>query len=621
MATCTVTLTSHDINDSPVEGDVFVFKLIQWGGSTATPIRAKRRIKSDPTDASGESSIDLWVNGDSEKTSIYKVLLPSGESGKFVIPTGETNITLTDLLLNHSPDAVDPQASDRLTLKADKDASNITPTLAAIWRAALELGVGEDVQAWSTNLDEVADKMSWNNQDLTFDIETGSNGVVTQVGQELLLYCRNRSGVELVDGDVVKINGATGGRPNIEKAIADNVVDARSTIGVVTQTISINSFGFIAIEGKVRGLSLPNGSFDEGDVLYLSDTTPGAFTKTEPDISVEIGHVVRIGNNNGELLVAIQNEASLYELKQLVGKLAGNNIWTGTNTFLGTDFTVQNESYVDGTQTLSFTEVDGFRLETEAGQPTSIGSYGIQTPFLSVDYTDGEKISPMVGEIQTLITPNDTKLCTSGAVVRFAAKHHPVTTFTGTNYETGSTYTETLNALPSFAIEAVRIGSEVTTLSNTLFQSNISIKYVDTGALPTIGQNAFRDCTALERVDIGYSNVIGQSTFRDCTALTEIDLGAVRSINSTCFDGCISLQEITIPQTVTTMTNYIFRGCTSLSLINCYISFTKFNGTDVLLNTANNLVIHAMANDNTWTAGPGQSIAGNTSVEVIKDLY
>lgn len=53
------------------------------------------------------------------------------------------------------------------------------------------------------------------------------------------------------------------------------------------------------------GLLFLNGLFNEGDVLYLSDIIVGVFIKIELDILVEIGYVVRIGNNNGELFVVI----------------------------------------------------------------------------------------------------------------------------------------------------------------------------------------------------------------------------------------------------------------------------------------------------------------------------
>jgi hypothetical protein len=42
--------------------------------------------------------------------------------------------------------------------------------------------------------------------------------------------------------------------------------------------------------------------------------------------------------------------------------------------------------------------------------------------------------------------------------------------------------------------------------------------------------------------------------------------------------------------------------------------------TDALLGTASPLTIHVLASDDSWTAGTGLTVSGNTNVTVIKDL-
>ena len=161
-------------------------------------------------------------------------------------------------------------------------------------------------------------EVSWNNLEKTLDLVTGSDEVVLQIGQETLLYCRNKTGADIVDGQVVKIVGAQGNIPNIELAIASTAEEAHQTMGVATQTILANSgTGFITLVGKVRGLDLrAQDGFAEGGLVYLSATTAGALTPVKPEIEVEIGHALRLGQNNGTLGVFINNEASVYESKQ-----------------------------------------------------------------------------------------------------------------------------------------------------------------------------------------------------------------------------------------------------------------------------------------------------------------
>ena len=155
-------------------------------------------------------------------------------------------------------------------------------------------------------------ELSWNNQEKTLDLVTGSDNVTLQLGQEVTLYARNNSGATMSDGQVVMISGSQGNNPTIALAQADTVENARKTIGVVTQVIPNNSNGFVTLIGKVRDLVLDNGTYTEGDVVYLSDTVAGGLTAVEPAIKVDVGHVLATsngGNTNGVLEVQMNNNA------------------------------------------------------------------------------------------------------------------------------------------------------------------------------------------------------------------------------------------------------------------------------------------------------------------------
>jgi hypothetical protein len=169
------------------------------------------------------------------------------------------------------------------------------------------------------NVGNAGGEVSWNNQERTLDLVTGSDNVTIQVGQEVLLYARNNSGSAMSDGQVVIISGSQGNRPTISLAQANTVESARKTIGVVTQSIPNNSNGFVTLIGKVRDLVLDSGTFTEGEVVYLSDTVAGGITNVKPDIVVELGHILATstgGNTNGVLEVQINNESSVYDLEQ-----------------------------------------------------------------------------------------------------------------------------------------------------------------------------------------------------------------------------------------------------------------------------------------------------------------
>jgi nitrogen fixation protein len=138
---------------------------------------------------------------------------------------------------------------------------------------------------------------------------------------------------------VVKVSGAQGQRLAVDYAQANNDNNSADTLGVVIETIPTNQEGFIMTVGQLEGInttgSLQGESWADGDVLYLSPTTPGAVTKVKPNGST--GHIVIIGYveyahaNNGKIYVKIMNGWELDELHNVYinpATLANNQVLT-----------------------------------------------------------------------------------------------------------------------------------------------------------------------------------------------------------------------------------------------------------------------------------------------------
>ncbi|MEY2869402.1 MAG: Nitrincola phage [Bacteroidota bacterium] len=138
---------------------------------------------------------------------------------------------------------------------------------------------------------------------------------------------------------VVKVSGAQGQRLAIDLAQANNDNNSADTLGVVTETIATNQEGFIITVGQLEGIdttgSLQGETWGDGNVLYLSPTTPGAITNVKPNGST--GHIVVIGYVeyshavNGKIYVKIMNGWELDELHNVyinTGTLANNDVLT-----------------------------------------------------------------------------------------------------------------------------------------------------------------------------------------------------------------------------------------------------------------------------------------------------
>lgn len=133
-----------------------------------------------------------------------------------------------------------------------------------------------------------------------------------QVGQELVAFVVNNTGVDIDDGKVVEVVGydPVSDALEIGLSIADTV-DNALVLGVTTGIITDGSVGFVTEFGRVN--ELDTILFSEGERIYLSDSVAGDFTNIKPAIPVEIGHVGAIHADDGFIHVHIRElETSIY---------------------------------------------------------------------------------------------------------------------------------------------------------------------------------------------------------------------------------------------------------------------------------------------------------------------
>ena len=153
-------------------------------------------------------------------------------------------------------------------------------------------------------------RVVWNAFDDTLNLHH-SGGVVQQVGQETYIYGRNNTGSTITNGSTIGFAGVNGqNRIEFLDYIADGTYRSEYFFGVATQDILNGEIGFVTTFGNVRGIdttgSAEGESWAEGDELYASPTTAGAFTKvkpTAPNISIPVAIVVVVSATEGEIFV------------------------------------------------------------------------------------------------------------------------------------------------------------------------------------------------------------------------------------------------------------------------------------------------------------------------------
>jgi len=268
----------------------------------------------------------------------------------------------------------------------------------------------------------------------------------TANAKNLEVYVRNQTGSTLAAGAIVYINGATGNRPTVTLAQANNDANSAQTMGFVKTAIAHNGFGFVIVRGECENLD--TSAVAEGTQLYLSPTVAGAYTTTKPSAPehlVYVGIVIRSHPTQGVILVAVQNGYELDELHDVSitsptnGQVLKYNSTTGL-WYNGTDSAGVAWGGITGTlssQTDLQTALDGkYSTTNPAGYITSsaLTGYATETFVTSQGYITSAALSPYLtsataaSTYQTL-SGMSSYLTTSAAASTYAPIASP--TFTG----------------------------------------------------------------------------------------------------------------------------------------------------------------------------------------------
>ena len=150
--------------------------------------------------------------------------------------------------------------------------------------------------------------LSWNTDEETVDII--QNGATLQVGQEIHVHVKNQTGVGIPDGTPVYVTGTLGssGRLTVAPMIADGTIEAKYFLGITTEDIPNGEDGKVTTFGKIRGLD--TSAYTEGQTLYVSSTTAGAFQTTapiSPNLDLEVAIVINVSATVGTIFVRANN--------------------------------------------------------------------------------------------------------------------------------------------------------------------------------------------------------------------------------------------------------------------------------------------------------------------------
>lgn len=155
----------------------------------------------------------------------------------------------------------------------------------------------------------------WDDGNGTLNLNLKGGNVNALLGEQEYAYCFNDSGGALTKGQVVYISGAQGNRIAVKLAQADSDANSAHTIGLVAESIASGVEGWVQVSGPM--FKLNTFGTTAGATVYLSPTTPGAWTTIKPVAPqhlVIVGFVERVSATVGSIYIKVDNG---YELEEL----------------------------------------------------------------------------------------------------------------------------------------------------------------------------------------------------------------------------------------------------------------------------------------------------------------
>jgi len=234
----------------------------------------------------------------------------SNTSASGYIDTGELALNFTDKKLFSSDGSNYFEIGSNLT--------NIQVTGPAIVDS-LQFNTTANVEA------NAQGQVVWNADEETLDLRT-DNGSVLQLGQEVVYHVRNNTSNTILDGTPVMATGTIGNSSRITIAPMDgtSIDNAKYYLGIATEEIAADTDGKVTHFGKVRGIDLQ--AYNEGDVLWISNTTVGELTSTMPTTGIKSPVVFVIANtSNGTLFSRATSGTKLRESHDVIITSPANN--------------------------------------------------------------------------------------------------------------------------------------------------------------------------------------------------------------------------------------------------------------------------------------------------------
>jgi hypothetical protein len=149
--------------------------------------------------------------------------------------------------------------------------------------------------------------MAWDVNEGTVMLGLNGGAVTMPLGQKSFFRVKNQTGSSIPQGTAVGFAGTLGasGVFLIAPFTADGSVESSYFMGLTADAIADGGDGYVVHFGKIRGFD--TSAFSDGDILYVSETTPGTLRvgpPAAPNNIIQVAAVVK-ANAVGTLFVRV----------------------------------------------------------------------------------------------------------------------------------------------------------------------------------------------------------------------------------------------------------------------------------------------------------------------------
>ena len=308
----------------------------------------------------------------------------------------------------------------------------------------------------------VVGAISWDSDNGTADIGL-SGSLKLKIGQDDVWYVKNQTGSPITKGTAVYASGTLGASSKIliTPMIANGTIPAKFFLGIVAETIANGSEGYVLTKGKLRNINTL--AYNEGDVLWVSPTTAGALTSTEPtapNLKLPVAFVVS-KKNNGVLAVRATTGQRIAD--------ASDVDYTGAadNSFLVYDL------------------ASGVWVDEAVGIFKTIAVSG-QDNVVADSYTD--TLTLVAGSSTTITTNGDTDSITISSSDTLDSVTGRGATTTNAITVGGLTATSSSNS-----VDVLRIGNTASDSGSVQGFTHLAINHFSAGTYPSTRITAYQD--------------------------------------------------------------------------------------------------------------------------------